>query len=713
MSSAASARWAFARELGLGLLAAAAAGLASSAVLVVVVLVLVVPGSARAGEGEPPPVGPASAGLLLSGGQEGLYRHAPLQATDVRLSVSGMVVRARVRQRFHNPHRDWVEGVYVFPLPEEAAVDRLRLQVGERMILGEIRERAGARRSYAQARAQGRRAGLVEQERPNVFTSSVANIGPGDTVTVELEYQQHLRFRDGGFQLRFPTVVGPRYLPGNVVPAVADHRTTPQALGWAAATDRVPDATRISPPVLAPGEPRRNPVSLRVDLDAGFPLAAVASPFHRVHTTFEAADRATVVLQDGVVAERDFTLEWRPAPGAEPRAALFREAHAGHEYVLMMLLPPEQERAMGRVPPREVIFVVDTSGSMAGASMDQARAAVDLALGRLRPEDRFNIIQFNSRTEALFDEPRAAEESNLKRARHYVGRLAAEGGTEMMPALALALDGEAPLGHVRQVVFLTDGAIGNEQETFALVQQRLGDSRLFTVGIGSAPNGHFMARAARFGRGTFTYIGAGDQVGEKMDALLAKLEHPALTDVRVSWPDGVAAEVWPARLPDLYLGEPLVFSARFDRLPDALTVSGRYDAEPWQLRMPLETRAAGTAPGIAALWARNKIAALMDGVVQGDDGDAVRQGVVQVALSHHLVSRYTSLVAVDRTPARPGDGALHSGSVPTNLPSGWEYEKVFGQLPQTATDSLWHMALGLLLLLLGAAVGTSAWRLAT
>jgi Ca-activated chloride channel family protein len=608
---------------------------------------------------------------------------APLVSTDVTIRVAGPIARARVVQTFVNPESDWYEGVYVFPLPENGAVDRLILRVGARVVEGEIRERAAARAQYTQARAAGQRAALLDQERPNIFPTQVANIGPRDTVVVEIEYQQVLRYDAGRFSLRFPMVVGPRYIPAGPM--------------------RVADAHRIIPPVMRPGTEngRVNPVSIRVALDAGVPLATVESAYHRVHVEAPSPERREITLAEGAVpADRDFALAWTPRVHEAPQAAWFTEEKEGRHYGVLMVLPPAA--APGARLARETVFVLDTSGSMSGASIKQAKQAQLLALQRLQPEDRFDIIEFNSSACALFGGARDATPENVRAATRWVASLEARGGTEMAAALQLALNGSESVERVRQVIFLTDGAVGNEEALFRLLGERLGDSRLFTVGIGSAPNSHFMTRAAQLGRGTFTYIGRIEEVGARMGELFAKLESPVLKGLDVRWPEGVQVEAWPARLPDLYAGEPLVIAAALDGLQGHVRLGGERDGRRWEADIALASGA--PAQGTGGLWAREKVTALMASLREGAPEAEVRARIIEVATAHRLVTRYTSFVAVDKTPARPADESLKTAAVPTLLPAGWDYDKVFGELPQGSTGSRFALVLGLAALLLGVVV---------
>lgn len=624
--------------------------------IVVVILFCVgcmlVPSRTRAQEAaaEAPP-----GGHLVLRGADGSTRLAPVLEVDAALRVSGLVARGSVVQRFWNASAEWIEATYVFPLPEGAAVDGLRIRIGDRVIEGEIRERQEARRVYEAARQNGQRASLLEQQRPNAFTSRVANVAPQAEVEVEIDFQQTLRLDAGEFELRLPWIVAPRWLPPDA---------TGEDLAVFHAGEAVPPGTREALGVALGEAPD---VALAIDLDPGVPLASIESPTHRIDLEQIGLARLLVTLGDAAVpADRDFVLRWRPTEDAAPRAALFGEERDGEAYRLLMLLPPEAgPQASLRGAGREVIFVIDTSGSMGGPSIEQARAALRLAIARLDAADRFNVIAFDSDTRQLFARPRFAEPSAKDVALGWVGRLEASGGTNMLPALRAALEDADGGAGLRQVVFITDGCVGNERALFTHVKEQLGRSRLFTVGIGSAPNGFFMEGAARFGRGGRVSIASPEEVGAKMQALFAKLERPVLTDLEIRWPGD--PEIWPARLPDLYAGEPLWVTARGTGAEGAVVVRGRLGGEPWETRL-----AVGPGRhelGIEKLFGRRKIAALMDGLVTGEDPERVKQEVVDVALEHGLVSRYTSLVAVERTPARPLRDGLRTAGVNPGAPA--------------------------------------------
>ena len=614
-------------------------------------------------------VNDAKAGTLLlkSGGE---LQPAPTVSTEVAVHVSGVIARTRVSQVFHNPGADHVEGIYVFPLPEKAAVDRLWMRIGARVVEGRIQEKEEARRTYEKARGEGRKAALVEQLRPNLFTNAVAHIGPGDRIEIRIEYQQVVGYDNGEYRLRFPLTTTPRYVHMSERYSGGDGN----------------DKALV------------NPVDIVVLLDAGAPVADVQSSYHDTLVEKDAGLRTLVHLaREQEDADRDFELTWRIAAASEPRAALFTHRTGGADYAFVMVMPPQpgaEEKAAVRRLPREMLLIIDTSGSMEGASIVQARLALEHALATLRPTDRFNVIEFNSETRPLFADAMPATRGNLDHALQWVRALKARGGTNMAPALTFALDGRETPGYLRQVVFVTDGAVGHEEQLFRLIAERLGASRLFTVGIGSAPNAHFMTRAAQLGRGTFTYIGDAREVTDKMSRLFEKIESPVLHDVALRWADGTPVETFPTRVPDLYLGEPVLVAAAAAAPMQTLVVTGTLGNQPWSVA--LTPGADSSSPGVGALWARWKIASLMDELARGADPASIRPQVVKVALDHHLVSAYTSLVAVDATPT--ANGAPRPALVKTAMPHGTALA-----LPQTATPATLQFILGLASLL-GAAL---------
>ncbi len=614
--------------------------------------------------------------LLLKTSQPGVFLKAPTVKTEISLRVRGIVARGLVKQQFENPTSRCVEAVYVFPLSEAATVDAMRMRVGQRTISGEIKERLEAQRVYEQAKSEGRKASLLEQHRGNVFTVSVASMAAGESAEIEIEYQEIVSY-DERFSLRVPLAIGPRYTPVGS----AANGTFPQ--------------TQYKLPLQKP-----QPVTLEIDLDAGIPLATVLSPTHELDTIPISANRVTLKPKNiSIAADRDFELVWTPRLGTLTKTAAFTEVAGDQRYTLLMLFPPDVTLKPAVILPRETIFVIDTSGSMGGPSIESAKQALLNAVRRLRPSDHFNVIEFNSYARALFTDSRRADRDAVAEALRWVESLESTGGTEMMSALKLALNGENDPGRIRQVVFVTDGQVGNEAEIFELIRGQLGGTRLFTIGIGHAPNSYFMRNAARAGRGTFTHIGDIGEVEQRMTEMFRKLESPVLSNIELQLQRG--AEAWPQHVPDLYAGQPLVVTVKG---PVAQTAVGKVAATGWST--DIAAPAEETATGIAKLWARQKIDAVRDTVFTGANAEDVRKEIVALGLAHHLVTEHTSLVAVDTTPAGVDPQSCKTELVPIDLPAGWG-GGIDGALPQTATNAPLLLLLGAALLLAAAIVWKS------
>ncbi len=625
-------------------------------------------------------------GSLLLRMQSG-YHVSTLLNTEVNMQINGLVARVSVRQEFRNEGAEWAEGIYVFPLPDKAAIDRLRLHIGDRFIEGEIREKAQAKKDYEQAKREGKKASLVEQQRPNMFTTSVANIAPGELVVVEIEYLEDLRYDNGSFSIRFPLTITPRYIPG-----AASGLPDREGSGWAANTDIVEDASLITPPMVAGTRGHR--VSMNISVNAGMPLEIIASRYHPVNVS-ETNNRYSVSLAGGTAPmDHDFELLWRPGRGDVPTAMAFTETIDGEPYYLLMVMPPSSDTASANVMPREMVFIIDTSGSMHGTSIVQAKKALRRALQGLRPGDRFNIIAFSSRPNPMSRSSVVASPQNLTKAESFVASLQANGGTEMRAALELALYLPPEESHLRQIIFITDGAVGNESELFKLIENKLGNGRLFTVGIGSAPNSWFMRKSAEVGRGTFTTISALHEVGEKMDRLFAKIEQPQVTNINVAWPGNVIAETYPSVVPDLYLGEPVTIKARISgELHTGAVVGISGDSVGGAWFQEIELGRDQQSSSIGALWARARISHLMDDRRRGANSDEIRDAIIETALTHHLVSKYTSLVAIDKTPVRAANDPLRKDQVPNLMAYGQNTNAIFG-FPATATNATQMQLIG-------------------
>ncbi|WP_019529011.1 marine proteobacterial sortase target protein [Dasania marina] len=655
---------------------------------------------------------------LQSPGNQNYYL-AELGDSDLQLSINGMVASAKLEQQFTNNSNDWVEGVYVFPLPDDAAVHQMQIRIGDRVIVGSITEKQAAKKIYQAAKQAGKKAALLEQQRPNMFTAKVANIPPNTTVQVQLHYSQTVQYQQGKFSLRFPMTITPRYLPGlslsassasseqlqRDINAVNQVLTIESGLGWGFNTDQVTDGSLITPwlnPKASSAGQLINPISISADIDMGMPLTAINSAYHAI-TVAKQQGKYQLRLSAGQVSmAQDFVLSWQPLPSQQPQAALFMETVDQHDYALLMLMPPQQAAVQHRA--RELVFILDTSGSMGGVSIRQARDSVIMALSRLQPQDYFNVIEFNSQSYAMHSQAVPASAANLQQAIAKVQQMQARGGTNMLPALQQALQQPLPQEddnpRVRQVVFITDGAVGNESALFSAIHNNLASSRLFTIGIGSAPNSYFMRKAAQFGRGSFTHIGSVNEVQDKMATLLQQLESPALTAITVAWPSDIEDEQYPSKIPDLYQGQPLLIKVAVKQLNGQVVVRGDNGGKPWQQTLNLSPQA--SHHGVAKLWAREKIERLLDEVISGADKERVKAQVLELSLKHQLLSPYSSFVAVEQVVSRPSDEPLQPMALINARPKGQAAQSF--AYPNTATRRQQSLYLGLLLLLLAAIV---------
>jgi Ca-activated chloride channel family protein len=509
----------------------------------------------------------------------------------------------------------------------------MHIKVGERILEGEIREKQEARRIYREAAANGQTTSLVEQQKANQFETRLANIGPGEEILVTISFLQTVEYVAGEFSLRLPMTFTPRWegraaLAANSVDAIPVANTAPRILHTSLA------------------DSKSHSVEINIALNSSIALDYVESRYHDVDIIPVNEGYMLSLNDPNPFMNRDFKLVWGPQLEQAPLSAVMTWQDNDSAYALLMLVPPVADA----IPelPREVVFIIDTSGSMEGASISQAKAALLDGVQKLGPEDTFNIIEFNSDARALFPQSVPVSSAYLNRASRFIRSLNANGGTNMEPALALALNGYTIPGFLRQVVFITDGAVGNEAELFNQIAEWLGDSRLFTVAIGSAPNSYFMRKAAEIGRGTYTHIGRMNQVAREMNFLWDRIERPALSDICVDW--GQDAESYPDVIPDLYAGEPLWLTAKFDSLPQSVNICGHFGGRSWQQTVPLNT--APDSEIVATVWARTRLAALENSLLFGVPPEKVQQAITELALEHRILSRYTSMVAVDKTPIR-------------------------------------------------------------
>ncbi|MEO1170458.1 MAG: VIT and VWA domain-containing protein [Myxococcota bacterium] len=574
----------------------------------------------------------------------------PLEHTHVKAEITGFVGRVRVTQTYQNPFDHPIEAIYIFPLPENSAVDDMRMKIGQREIIAEIKKREEARRTYEQAKKDGHTAALLEQERPNIFTQSVANIEPGKKIDVVISYLQTLTYDAGQYEFVFPMVVGPRFNPG----AASDKPNSGK--GWHPDTNQVPDASRISPPYLGGGVRSGHDISLELVADAGIPIRAWDAPTHQVEETATLDGTLKLALSDkDSIPNRDFILRYA-VDGKLPQASLLTHTDSKKGGFFTLVVQPPKLDVDELVGHRELIFVMDVSGSMHGVPLDMGKDAMRQALRQLRPVDTFNVITFAGRTGQAFDAPRPANNSNLKAAVEYVDGLKAGGGTQMIKGVEAALSPPVEPGRHRYVFFMTDGYIGNEKEIHAGTERLIASlaergqrARVFGYGLGSSVNRHLINGIADHGDGVAVYSSTREDPTGPVKQFFRYIDHAVMTDLDIDWGGLQVSDVYPTVKPDLFASRPTIIHGRYRGTGDR-TIRIRGIANGRARTMKLSTKLPKEEPAnqaLATLWARSKIEDLERGMVRGGASSQLKDAITQVGLDYRIVTQFTSFVAVD------------------------------------------------------------------
>ena len=596
----------------------------------------------------------------------------PLKHTDVKAQISGFLSRVTVTQEFENPFKEKIEAVYTFPLPHNAAVDDMTMLVGDRTVRGKILRREEAQAVYEAARNNGQTASLLEQERPNIFTQSVANILPGEQIKITISYVETLKYESGSYEFVFPMVVGPRYVPGNATGA--------QSTGFSPDTDRVPDASRITPPPPPPGMRAGHDISIDVMLDAGVPIDELNSETHEVTIERPEDRRAHVVLKDqATIPNKDFILRYDVAGKRISDAVLTHwTGHSG--FFTLILQPPERVTAED-VTPKELVFVLDTSGSMSGFPIEKAKETMKLVLDNLYPYDTFNLITFSGDEHILFPEPVPATKENLRKAQAFLETRQGGGGTEMMKAIKASMDPSDKQDHVRIVCFMTDGYVGNDMEIIGEVQKHP-NARVFAFGIGSSTNRFLLDGMAKYGRGEVEYVGLKDDGSAAAKRFHERIRNPLLTDISIDWNGMQVGDVYPKTIPDLFGAKPVILSGRYSGSgKGVIRLKGKMSGRDFVRDIPVDFSSTEQHDVLATLWARHRVEDLMsqdfNGAQQGTMKDDVKQQIVQLGLDYRLMTQFTSFVAVEEMIVTDG-GQPRRVDVPVEVPEGVNRAGIFG-----------------------------------
>ncbi len=563
----------------------------------------------------------------------------PLLHTDVKASISGGISSVDVTQQFANPYNYKIEAVYVFPLPHNAAVNDFIMTIGKRRIRGIIRDRKEAEQIYQEAREQGYVATLLTEERPNIFRQSIANIEPGNEIDVNITYFNTLDYVDGWYEFVFPMVVGPRFNP--------------------------PGAQSPDVSYLKPGERSGHDISLRADVDAGTRVEKIECKTHGVTKTVSSPSQFSVQLKpDDTVSNKDFVLRYRVA-GSKIKSSLLTQHDGKGNYFALTLYPPEEVENLPR-QPLELVFVLDCSGSMSGQPIEQAKAAVERGLRLLQPGDSFQLINFSASASQLGPAPVEATPGNVQRALNYLHTLNADNGTMMLEGIKAALDFPHDPKRLRFVCFLTDGYIGNETEILGEIHKRLGESRIFSFGIGASVNRYLLDEMAKAGRGVSAYLGPNDSAASIMEDFFHRISHPALANVKIDWAAMQASNIFPRSVPDLFPGRAVMLTGKFEgNGSTTIHVTGEAGGRTLHFDIPANlSDIDSTHKGLPSVWAQMQIADLADELTYAPTPQ-ISYEIRQVALDYNLVSPYTAFLSVD---ASDVTDSTQSTAVPVAVP---------------------------------------------
>ncbi|MFP4502577.1 MAG: VIT and vWA domain-containing protein [Candidatus Hydrogenedentota bacterium] len=602
----------------------------------------------------------------------------PLEHTDVESEIAGNIARVTVTQSFQNPLSEEEDGgtaleaVYTFPLSDRAAVDRMVMRVGDRVIRGKIHKREEAREIYEQARREGKAAGLLDQERPNIFTQSVANIMPGQDVEIEISYVEYLPYEDGAYTFSFPMVVGPRYVPG---------QSSPSGTG----TDQVPDAGKITPPITPEDTRAGHDISLGVRVAAGVPIHDLRSELHEVTVKeVSVSERVVALKNQETIPNRDFVLHYTVAGDEIDNAVLTHHDDQGGFFSL--IFQPPKRVAPEEIQPKEMIFVIDSSGSMNGFPIEKAKKTMRLCIEKMHPRDKFNLISFAGGTGYCFAQSAPNTEANRKQALAYLQSLSGRGGTEMMGAIRAALAGPYDDERLRIVCFMTDGLIGNDMAILDEIKGTADNARVFPFGIGNSVNRFLIEKMAATGRGAAEIVTLEAKGDEAAQRFFERTRSPLLTDLEIDFGGLQVESVYPTieALPDLFAARPLVLTGRYTQSGQG-TVTLRGNAADGPYEAALDVTLPADKPEydvLAPLWARRRIDHLMAqdwrGIQQGNPDAEIKEQITRLGLDFGLMTQFTSFVAVEEQVVNEG-GETKRIEVPVEMPDGVSYEGVFGR----------------------------------
>ncbi len=629
----------------------------------------------------------------------------PLKHTDVTADIAGYVSRVTVKQEFGNPTNEPVDAIYTFPLPGDAAVDDMTMTIGSRVVRSQIKRREEAREIYEAAKSQGKSAALLDQERPNIFTQSVANIMPGDKIIIVISYVNVLKYDDGVYEFNFPMVVGPRYIGNGGGYTEVGKRGNPSPAkvieGEQTIKSAVTDADKITPPITPPGTRAGHDISLTVRLDAGLPIQQVKSTLHQVNIQRMGPSKALIRLKnENEIPNKDFILRYTAA-GSEMQEGILTYAtpvrtastaapsSAANGYFTLIVQPPLAP-PQSQVSRKEMVFVIDQTGSQSGWPIQKAKETMTHCIKNLNPGDTFQLIGFNTDLYPCFDKPVPATQETIARALKFLAPIEGRGGTDILKSVDYALKIPDDPDRLRIVCYMTDGYVGNDMQIIDCIQKNRARARMFPFGVGNSVNRFLIDGMAREGKGAAEYVTLQDPGEAAASRFYKRIASPLLLNPSIDWNGLPVEDIYPKQVPDVFSAGPIILKGRYTHAAEGdVTLHGLVRGRPWSRTIHVKLPALDAeGSAISTLWAREKIEDLQNqdwiGAQAGNPKPNTKEQIINTALEYRLMSQYTSFVAVEEKVVNVG-GRQRTLDVPVEMPEGVSYEGIFGDRMESET----------------------------
>ena len=600
------------------------------------------------------------------------YEIIPQIETDIMIDIQGMVSNTILEQKFINKSDKAIEAMYVFPLNHKAAIHDMYFIVDNRIVRSQIEEKKEAKKKYTQAKKDGKRTSLLNQERPNMFTQSIANIMPNDSIIVRVKYVEELSYKNKEFELRLPLAITPRYTMEDSSTELKIKTGNLKKI-----SSKIEDSKNIKPPFIPSNIPSARGTSIEINLDAGFSIKEVKASHQIVKQKISDKKIKIKLLKDRIIPDQDFTLNYTIQDKDEPQISTFFSEKDGEDYYMIMAIPPNPKKNKSYIP-KEMTFVIDVSGSMNGNNIKYAKMSVLEALDKLNPKDYFNIIAFDDNTYHFRYNPILANEKNILEGMNFINELKGGGGTQALPALAWALDEQHNSDYIKMIIFISDGALGYENEVFKLLDSSLKDARVFSINIGYSPNSFLLEKIATMSRGSSIYIKNNTNIISEIGKLIDKINNPIISDIKIKLDDN--ADLYPNPINDLYHNEPILVFGKSNDLKNKITIEGRTSRGKYKETFRIKKRKLKENASVPILWARKKIEYLMNDYrlqynKSSQKKDDLKNQIIEISKKYNILSKFTSFIAIEDIISN-NTGELLSGSVPIELPKNWEYKKV-------------------------------------